>query len=118
MLPSWVMRLMALIFGAVGWLCQVVGYHGLYLEGYVDSGSFFLFAMRSMMISSSSLWALLWAILMVFFVFSNMLLHLALSSLDCNTTLPLKSGWMWCLTYVGYFFLSPKTTGLHFFSQL
>lgn len=68
-----------------------------------------------MMISSSSLQALLLAI----FVFSNMLLHLALSSLDCNTTLPLGSVCMQCLRYVGYLFvLIPKTTGLLFFSQL
>lgn len=67
-----------------------------------------------MMISSSSLQALLLAI-----VFSNMLLHLALSSLDCNTTLPLGSVRMQCLRYVGYLFvLIPKTTGLLFFSQL
>lgn len=68
-----------------------------------------------MVISSFSLQALLLAI----FMFSNMRLHLALSSLVCNTTLPLDSVCRQCLRYVGYFFLLiSKTTDLHFFSQL
>jgi len=68
-----------------------------------------------LLISASSLQALFLA----GFVFSNMFLHLALSSLDCNTTLPPRSVCMQCLKYVGYFFFHiSKITGLPFFSHL